>query len=218
MLFNNAGAKHLKHYWNRLKVKADDLFDQVGSDSSRPDPYSAAAWQRGFTSSHHLFISPPLPLLPPSHPAFSSYLLFRPLCSGDILFFFFLSFFLKNPHITVCFAQKHTFHPRAFIWKGKWLSGQEKHFWQRKCRASFSLRWNRKPCCLPFLCLCYTYACMESSWGDGWLEVGCLWYRDRQRSIIYGGGKKSCLLCLVSYVKANIYFTPLDHTRRSSHA
>lgn len=133
-------------------------------------------------------------------------------------FFFFLSFFLKNPHITVCFAQKHTFHPRAFIWKGKWLSGQEKHFWQRKCRASFSLRWNRKPCCLPFLCLCYTYACMESSWGDGWLEVGCLWYRDRQRSIIYGGGKKSCLLCLVSYVKANIYFTPLDHTRRSSHA
>lgn len=135
-----------------------------------------------------------------------------------IYFFFFLSFFLKNPHITVCFAQKHTFHPRAFIWKGKWLSGQEKHFWQRKCRASFSLRWNRKPCCLPFLCLCYTYACMESSWGDGWLEVGCLWYRDRQRSIIYGGGKKSCLLCLVSYVKANIYFTPLDHTRRSSHA
>lgn len=135
-----------------------------------------------------------------------------------IYFFFFLSFFLKNPHITVCFAQKHTFHPRAFIWKGKWLSGQEKHFWQRKCRASFSLRWNRKPCCLPFLCLCYTYACMESSWGDGWLEVGCLWYRDRQRSIIYGGEKKSCLLCLVSYVKANIYFTPLDHTRRSSHA
>lgn len=138
--------------------------------------------------------------------------------SAQAIYFFFLSFFLKNPHITVCFAQKHTFHPRAFIWKGKWLSGQEKHFWQRKCRASFSLRWNRKPCCLPFLCLCYTYACMESSWGDGWLEVGCLWYRDRQRSIIYGGGKKSCLLCLVSYVKANIYFTPLDHTRRSSHA
>lgn len=43
VLFNNAGAKHLKHYWNRLKVKADDLFDQVGSDSSHPDPYSAAA-------------------------------------------------------------------------------------------------------------------------------------------------------------------------------
>lgn len=214
MLFNNAGAKHLKHYWNRLKVKADDLFDQVGSDSSHPDPYSAAAWQRGFTSSHHLASSASASTITSCLFLLSSF----PTALLRRYTFFFLSFFLKNPHITVCFAQKHTFHPRAFIWKGKWLSGQEKHFWQRKCRASFSLRWNRKPCCLPFLCLCYTYACMESSWGDGWLEVGCLWYRDRQISIIYGGGKKSCLLCLVSYVKANIYFTPLDHTRRSSHA
>lgn len=68
--------------------------------------------------------------------------------SAHVMYFFF--FLFLNPHITVFFAQKHTFHHRAFIWKGKWLSGQEKHFWQRKCRASFS---PRKPAASLF-CAC----------------------------------------------------------------
>lgn len=181
MLFNNAGAKHLKHYWNRLKVKADDLFDQVGSDSSRPDPYSAAAWQRGFTSSHHLFISPPLPLLPPSHPAFSSYLLFRPLCSGDILFFF-LSFFLKNSshHRLLC-SEAHLPSP-SFYLEGKMTFRPREAFLTKEV-PSILFPSLKPQALLPPFSVLVLYICMYGEQLRRWLVGGRMSLIQRQAEI-----------------------------------
>lgn len=105
--------------------------------------------------------------------------------SAHVMYFFFLSFFKSSHHRFLC-SEAHLPSP-SFYLEGKMTFRPREAFLTKEVP---SILFPSQARCLPFLCLCYTYACMESSWGDGWLEVGCLWYRDGQRSIIYGGGEK----------------------------
>lgn len=129
----------------------------------------------------HLFISPPLPLLPPSHPAFSSYLLFRPLCSGDILFFFSFVLFKKSSHHRLLCSEAHLPSP-SFYLEGKMTFRPREAFLTKEV-PSILFPSLKPQALLPLFSVLVLYICMYGEQLRRWLVGGWMSLIQRQAEI-----------------------------------
>lgn len=140
-------------------------------------------------------------------------------CSPQAIYFFFFSFvlFKKSSHHRLLCSEAHLPSP-SFYLEGKMTFRPREAFLTKEV-PSILFPSLKPQALLPPFSVLVLYICMYGEQLRRWLVGGRMSLIQRQAEIHnLWRGKKSCLLCLVSYVKANIYFTPLDHTRRSSHA
>lgn len=180
--FNNAGSNpSLKGYWTGLKVKADDLFDLVKSDSTRAGSiFSFLLTARlRFSSSSNTFcqLSPAASL------------------------FFYATLAYLSPHLySSLFVSKCIF---TCLTCSDWRQEKKKII---VCHVPFLL-----PFSIPHLCTCDRRVAEQRSRAMWWLEASCLLERQAQMHNLWRGKKKFlCLLCLASHLKPYISnFSPL---------